>query len=40
MLNNARKPRTGTVAALIGFATLLFAASGVFGELQNAMNTI
>ena len=27
-------------AAPIGFATLLFAASGVFGELQGAMNTI
>ena len=40
MLNNAHKPGTGTVAALIGFATLLFAASGVFGELQGAMNTI
>ena len=40
MLNNAHKPRTGSFAALIGFATLLFAASGVFGELQNAMNTI
>ncbi len=40
MLNNAHKPGTGTVAALIGFATLLFAASGVFGELQAAMNTI
>ncbi len=40
MLNNAHKPRTGTVAAPIGFATLLFAASGVFGELQGAMNTI
>ena len=40
MLNNAHKPRTGSLAALIGFATLLFAASGVFGELQGAMNTI
>ena len=25
---------------LIGFATLLFGASGVFGQLQDAMNTI
>ena len=40
MLNNAHKRRTGTVAALIGFATLLFAASGVFGEFRNATNTI
>jgi membrane protein len=40
MLGNARKPGSGIVAALMGFATLLFAASGVFGELQGAMNTI
>jgi membrane protein len=40
MLQNARKPQTGTVAALLGFATLLFGASGVFGQLQDAMNTI
>ena len=40
MLRNARKPGAGTVAALLGFATLLFAASGVFGELQGAMNII
>ena len=40
MLTNAHKPGSGPIAALIGFGTLLFAASGVFGQLQDAMNTI
>ncbi len=40
MLTNAKKPGAGTLAALIGSVTLLFAASGVFGQLQDAMNTI
>ena len=40
MLNHARKPGAGIFATIIGFATLLFAASGVFGQLQDAMNTI
>ena len=40
MLKNAQKPGSGIFATLIGFATLLFAASGVFGQLQDAMNTI
>jgi membrane protein len=31
---------SGIVATIIGIATLLFGASGVFGELQNALNTI
>lgn len=31
---------TGIAASLIGVVTLLFAASGVFGELQGALNTI
>jgi membrane protein len=30
----------GVVATIIGVATLLFAASGVFGELQDSLNTI
>jgi membrane protein len=30
----------GIVATVIGVATLLFAASGVFGQLQDALNTI
>jgi membrane protein len=31
---------SGIIATIIGIATLLFGASGVFGELQNALNTI
>ena len=34
------KPATGVVATLIGVATLLFGASGVFGQLQTSLNTI
>ncbi|MGE3622766.1 MAG: YihY/virulence factor BrkB family protein, partial [Bdellovibrionales bacterium] len=30
----------GLIATIAGFGTLLFGASGVFGELQDAMNTI
>ena len=40
MLQNAHKPGAGPIAAIVGFATLLFAASGVFGQLQTSMNTI
>src|SRR5262249_8636086 len=40
MLRNARRPGAGTAAALAGFATLQFAASGVFGQRQAAMTTI
>ena len=34
------KPATGVVATLIGVVTLLFGASGVFGQLQTSLNTI
>ncbi|MFO1241764.1 MAG: YihY/virulence factor BrkB family protein [Rickettsiales bacterium] len=37
---NSYQPDTGIVAAVIGIATLLFAASGVFAQLQDALNTI
>jgi membrane protein len=40
MLENAQQPKTGTLAAVLGVITLLFGASGVFGQLQEAMNTI
>lgn len=40
MIANARKPESGIIAAVIGVASLLFAATGVFGELHDAMNTI
>jgi membrane protein len=34
------KPATGVAAALIGVVTLLFGASGVFGQLQTSLNAI
>jgi len=40
LLENAKKPQSGILATVIGVATLLFGASGVFGQLQQAMNTI
>src|SRR5438128_8944728 len=40
MLINAAKPKTGTFAIIVGAVTLLFGASGVFGQLKDAMNTI
>ena len=38
--NAAAEPATGLLATLIGFATLLFGASGVFGQLQTSLNAI
>jgi membrane protein len=40
MVANANQPTTGTVATVLGLATLLFGASGVFGQLQSSLNTI
>ncbi len=40
MVQSASKPAQGALAAVIGFATLLLGASGVFGELKDALNTI
>jgi membrane protein len=40
MLAHSRKPGTGTVAAILGVATLLVGASGVVAQLQDALNTI
>jgi membrane protein len=36
----ANQPRTGVLATLLGLGTLAFAASSVFVELHDAMNTI
>ena len=38
MIESARKPAAGAVASTIGVITLLFGASGVFGELRSALN--
>jgi membrane protein len=39
-VENAKKPGSGILATVIGVATLLFGASGVFTELQGALNTV
>jgi membrane protein len=40
MIQNASKPETGIIASVLSIATLLFGASGVFGQLQDSLNTI
>lgn len=41
ILENASRPGGGSVVAtIVGFVTLLFGASGVFGQLHGAMNEI
>ena len=40
MIDGARKPTTGIIATVIGVVTLLVAAGGLFGQLQDALNTI
>jgi membrane protein len=38
--NNAAQPKAGIVATALGILVALFGASGVFGQLQDALNTI
>lgn len=40
MIKNSRKAEQGTIATLISVGILLFGASGVFGQLQDSLNTI
>lgn len=40
MIASADRPTEGTLATVLSVITLLFGASGVFGQLQSAMNTI
>ena len=40
MIAHARKPEKNVVASVIGIAMLLFGAGGVFGQLQDALNTV
>lgn len=40
MIASASEPGAGIVATVIGAATLLFGATGLFGELKDALNTI
>lgn len=40
MVQNAAKPKSGVIATVLGVITLLMGASGVFGQLKDALNTI
>ena len=40
MIARARKPEKNVMASVIGIAMLLFGAGGVFGQLQDALNTV
>ena len=40
MVQSAAKPADSWTGAIIGFVTLLIGASGVFGQLKDALNTI
>ena len=40
MIKNSNKPNEGAIATVISVILLLFGASGVFGQLQDALNTI
>ena len=40
MVKDAARADTGVLAAIVGTAALLFGASGVFGQLRAALNTI
>jgi membrane protein len=39
-LANASNTESGTLAAIVGLVTLIATASGVFGEMQSALNVI
>jgi membrane protein len=39
-IQNSARHDSGILATIIGFVTLLLGATGVFGELQDSMNTI
>jgi len=40
MMKGAHHPATGVIAGIIGVVTLLLGATGVVGQLQDALNTI
>jgi len=40
MVANADQAETGVIATVIGVATLVLGAAGVFGQLQDALNTV
>ena len=40
MIERANQPSTGIIATVVAFATLLFGATGLFGQLQDSLNSI
>lgn len=40
MIQNAQRPKETLVATVLGLATLLLGAAGVFGQLKEALNTV
>jgi len=40
MIERASEPASGVVATVVSLATMLFGASGVFGQLQGSLNQI
>jgi len=40
LITNSSKPTEGLLATILGIVTLLLGAGGVFGQLQDALNTI
>ncbi|MDQ3281384.1 MAG: YihY/virulence factor BrkB family protein [Acidobacteriota bacterium] len=40
MIQAAAKPKSGTIATIVGIITLLLGASGLFAQLKDALNTI
>jgi membrane protein len=40
MVESASKPSTGVAGTALGIAMLLFGAAGLFGQLQDALNTV
>ncbi|HEV8547397.1 MAG TPA: YhjD/YihY/BrkB family envelope integrity protein, partial [Polyangiaceae bacterium] len=40
VVKSAHAPTAGIVSTIAGLVVLLFGASGVFGELQSALNTV
>jgi membrane protein len=40
MIEAAAKPKSGTIATIVGVITLMLGAAGLFGQLKDALNTI